>query len=178
MTALELEDLDSDPAMRMAALRAAYGRFPTGVIAVCALRDDQPVGIAASTFVAVSIEPPLVSVCVQHTSTTWPRLAGQARLGLSILGDTHDAACRQLAAKSGDRFAGLAWSVTDEGAIFLHEAASWLDCSIHQVVPAGDHDIVLLRVEALKLHDGIGPLVFHASDFHSLARPATPMAEQ
>ena len=171
MNTLQLDVLDSDPTARTAALRTAYGCFPSGVTAICALRDRQPVGIAASSFVAVSMEPPLAAVCVQHTSTTWPRLADRPRLGISVLGANHDAACRQLAAKHGDRFAGLDWSATDDGAVFLHEAATWLDCSIHLIAPAGDHDIVLLRVEALKIHEGVGPLIFHASTFHNLARP-------
>ncbi|NGP07405.1 flavin reductase family protein [Rhodococcus sp. 14C212] len=173
---LQLDALGSDPATRTAALRTAYGCFPTGVTAICAVRDHQPVGIAVSSFVAVSMEPPLVAVCVQHTSTTWPRLADLPRLGLSVLGADHDAACRQLAAKHGDRFAGLDWSATDDGSIFLHEAATWLDCRIHQIVAAGDHDIVLLRVEALEIHKGVGPLVVHASTFHSLAQLATAKA--
>jgi flavin reductase (DIM6/NTAB) family NADH-FMN oxidoreductase RutF len=151
------------------ALRRAYGAFPSGVTAVCALRDGAPVGIAASSFVSVSMDPPLVSVCVQHTSTTWPLLADRPRLGLSVLGSTHDRACRQIASKTGDRFAGVGLTATDEGAVLLHDAAAWLDCSIHEIVTAGDHDLVLLRVEALQTHDEIAPLVFHASRFHALS---------
>ncbi|MFI5627000.1 flavin reductase family protein [Nocardioides sp. NPDC051685] len=173
MSTVQLDVLDSNPATRTPTLRAAYGCFPSGVIAVCALRNGQPVGMAASSFVAVSMEPALVSVCVQHTSTTWPQLADRPRLGLSVLGAGHDAACLQLAAKTGNRFAGLDWSATDDGAVFLQESATWLDCSIDQIVPAGDHDIVLLRVEGLEIHEGVGPLVYHASGFHNLRQPTT-----
>jgi flavin reductase (DIM6/NTAB) family NADH-FMN oxidoreductase RutF len=151
------------------ALRRAYGAFPSGVTAVCALRDGAPVGIAASSFVSVSMDPALVSVCVQHTSTTWPLLADRPRLGLSVLGSTHDRACRQIASKTGDRFAGIGFTATDDGAVLLHDAAAWLDCSLHEIVAAGDHDLVLLRVEALQTHDEIAPLVFHGSRFHALS---------
>jgi flavin reductase (DIM6/NTAB) family NADH-FMN oxidoreductase RutF len=154
------------------ALRRAYGTFPSGVTAVCALREGAPVGIVASTFVAVSMDPPLVSICVQHTSTTWPLLAGLPRLGLSVLGATHGAACRQIAAKTGNRFEGIDYTVTDEGAVLLHEAAAWLDCSIDTVFPAGDHDLVLLRVQRLQTHDDITPLIFHGSRLHTLPAPA------
>jgi flavin reductase (DIM6/NTAB) family NADH-FMN oxidoreductase RutF len=157
-----------DPA-ETATLRRAYGAFPSGVTAVCALRDGAPIGIVASSFVAVSMNPPLVSICVQHTSTTWPLLADRPRLGLTVLGTAHDRACRQIAAKTGDRFADIDYTVTDGGALFLHEAAAWLDCSIHAVSQAGDHDLVLLRVEALQIHDDVAPLVFHGGRLHALA---------
>ncbi|SHK87710.1 NADH-FMN oxidoreductase RutF, flavin reductase (DIM6/NTAB) family [Pseudonocardia thermophila] len=151
------------------ALRRVYGTFPSGVIAIGAMRGGAPVGIVASSFVAVSLDPPLVSVCVQRTSTTWPQLADRPRLGLSVLGETHDRVCRQIAAKTGDRFAGVPYTTTDEGAVLLHDAAAWLDCSIHASVPAGDHDLVLLRVEAMQTHDDVAPLVFHGSRFHALS---------
>ena len=151
-------------------LRRAFGRFPSGVVAVCALRDDGvPVGMAASSFTSVSVDPPLVGVCVQRTSTTWPRLRDRARLGLSVLGSAHDLACRQLAAKEGDRFAGLAWHATEDGAILLDGATAWLDCAVHDVLPAGDHEIALLRVERQCTHPHLDPLVFYASGFQGLA---------
>ncbi|MFC5947434.1 flavin reductase family protein [Pseudonocardia lutea] len=157
-----------DPA-ESSALRRVYGSYPSGVTAVCALRDGAPVGIVASSFVGVSMDPPLVSVCVQHTSTTWPLLADRPRLGLSVLASTHDRVCRQIASKTGDRFAGVGYTATEDGAVLIHEAAAWLDCTVHDVLRAGDHDLVLLRVQALQSHDGVPPLVFHASGFHALA---------
>lgn len=150
------------------ALRQAYGTFPSGVTTVCGMRDGAPVGIAASSFVSVSMDPPLVSICVQHTSTTWPLLADLPRLGLSVLGSGHDAAARQIASKTGDRFAGLALTTTEGGAVLLDGASAWLECSVYTVVPAGDHDLVLLRVEAFRAHCDVSPLVFHGSRFHTL----------
>ena len=60
-------------------LRRAFGCFPSGVTAVCAIIDGEPVGMAASSFTSVSIDPPLASICVQKSSTTWPR-TGPRRL--------------------------------------------------------------------------------------------------
>jgi flavin reductase (DIM6/NTAB) family NADH-FMN oxidoreductase RutF len=119
-------------------LRRAYGTFPSGVTAVCAMREGEPVGFAASSFVAVSLEPALVSICVQRTSTTWPLLVDAPRLGLSVLGAGHEEVCRRLASKTGDRFADVPVTATDGGAVLLHEATAWLECSVHEVVPAGD----------------------------------------
>src|SRR5260221_1292831 len=88
-------------------LRNAYGCFPSGVTAICAIVGGQPVGMAASSFTSVSLEPPLVSVCVQSSSRTWAVLKASKRVGVSVLGQTHGEVCRQLAAKTGDRFAGV-----------------------------------------------------------------------
>jgi hypothetical protein len=109
---IELHPVEQDPV----ALKQVYGSFPSGVTAVCAYLDGGPVGIAASSFTSVSIDPPLVSLCVQRSSTTWPTLSCAPRLGVSVRGETHDVACRQIAARTGDRFAGIRWDRTEDGA--------------------------------------------------------------
>ena len=108
-----------------ASLREAFGHFPSGVIAIAAEVDGTLVGLAASTFVPVSLDPPLVSFCVQNTSTTWPKLKDLPFLGISVLGESHDAVVKTLAAKTGDRFAGLETKSTDRGAVFIE-----LDCGV------------------------------------------------
>lgn len=150
-------------------LRQAFGCFPSGVTAVCALVDDEPVGVAASSFMSVSLDPPLVSVCVANESSTWIKLRTSPRLGVSILGADHALACRQLAAKEGDRFAGIDWYVTDGGAIRLAGTPLVLDCSLEEELPAGDHLIALLRILAIEVDGSVPPLVFHASTFRQLA---------
>lgn len=150
-----------------AALREAFGHFPTGVIAIAAEVDGTRVGLAASTFVPVSLDPPLVSFCVQNSSSTWPKLKDLPRLGISVLGEAHDQAARTLAAKTGDRFAGLE-TESREGAVYIHGTSVWLESAIEQLVSAGDHTIVILRVSAVTVHDDVAPIVFHRSAFRRL----------
>lgn len=149
-------------------LRRVFGAFPSGVTAVAALIDDTPVGIAASSFTTVSLDPPLVSVCVAHSSTTWPVLARARRFGVSVLSAEQGRACRQLSARGVDRFEALPWRATDDGAVLLEGASAWLDCSMHSSVRAGDHDIVVLDVHDLGADHDVTPLVFHASQFRRL----------
>jgi flavin reductase (DIM6/NTAB) family NADH-FMN oxidoreductase RutF len=149
-------------------LRRVFSTFPTGVVAMAAVVGDVPVGLAASSFVSVSLEPALVSVCVAHTSTTWPVLRAAARLGISVLGAHQESAGRQLAARGVDRFAGLGWRATADGAVLLAGASAWLDCAVDRQVPAGDHDIVLLRVHDLGADPRVPPLVFHGSAYRRL----------
>jgi flavin reductase (DIM6/NTAB) family NADH-FMN oxidoreductase RutF len=157
----------SDGAADVISLRETYGRFPSGVVALAAMRDHLPVGLAASSFTSVSISPPLVSVSIQLTSTTWPLLADRPVLGLSILSSAQDLVCRQLAAVGVNRFDGVDWVASDDGAILLRGAVGWLTCTIERSVRAGDHDLVLLRVRKVAPRAGT-PLVFHASAFHRL----------
>jgi flavin reductase (DIM6/NTAB) family NADH-FMN oxidoreductase RutF len=150
-------------------LRNAFGCFPSGVTAVCAMIDGEPEGMAASSFVAVSLDPPLVLVCIQNSSATWRKLRNARRIGVSVLSEEHDRACSQLAAKSGGRFERLEWFATEGGAVLLERAAVSLDCSVVEEIAAGDHQLVLLRIEALKFQPAVSPLVFHGSRFRRLA---------
>ncbi|NGO06270.1 flavin reductase family protein [Streptomyces sp. HC44] len=153
-------------------LRQAFGCFPSGVTAFCGMVDGAPEGMAASSFTSVSLDPALVSVCVANTSSTWPRLAEASRLGLSVLAGEHRSVARSLASKSGQRFADVDWVATETGAVFVHGATLWLECSIYEVVEAGDHAIVLLKIEALDMYPDVPPMVFHRSGFHGLASTA------
>jgi flavin reductase (DIM6/NTAB) family NADH-FMN oxidoreductase RutF len=150
-------------------LRRVFGRFPTGVTALCGMDEGKPVGMTASAFVAISLTPALVSVCIRHGSTTWRQLRACERLGISFLGHGHAATALQLAQKTEDRFSGLDYEVTSAGAVFLADAAAWLECSIEKEVPAGDHDIVVLRLHRAAAAEDVIPLVFHSSAFHTIA---------
>lgn len=152
-----------------AALRQAFGCFPSGVIAVCATVDGVPVGMAASSFTGVSLDPPLVSVCIQHTSTTWPQLRDRPYLGVSVLAEGHDETCISLSRKKGDRFAGVAWTELPGGGVVVHGSTARLNCRLRDEVPAGDHLIALLEICSLQAHPETSPLIFHGSRFRRLA---------
>lgn len=158
------------PALDQRTLRDAFGAFPSGVVAVAASVRGRLTGIAASSFTSVSIEPPLVSFSISTASSTWPLLREADRLGISVLADHHDAVCRQLAGPREERFGGLPFRVTGNGAVLLDEAVATFDCSIHDEVVAGDHVVVLLEVHEVGSGDGEHPLVFHRSAFAKLHR--------
>ncbi|SMC71554.1 flavin reductase family protein [Lentzea albidocapillata] len=153
---------------RATVLRQAFACFPSGVTAICALSVDEPVGMAISSFTSVSLDPALLSICVQNTSATWPKLRAYPRLGLSVLAEHQTAAGRRLAMKNGDRFAGVEWQTSNDGALFVLGASAWFDCSIKAEVPAGDHTVVLLEVHGLQAKPDVPPLVFHGSRFRRL----------
>jgi len=164
MTARQLPTLDQRT------LRDAFSAFPSGVVAVAASVKGHLVGIAASSFTSISIEPPLVSFSVATSSSSWPLLREAGHLGVSVLPDHHDDFCRQLAGPREQRFDGLPFTVTEAGAVLLQEAVATFDVTLHDEIEAGDHVIVLLRIHRVGSGDGQRPLVFHKSGFAKLDR--------
>jgi len=149
-------------------LRNAFGRIPSSVAAVCGLVDDAPTGFVVSTFTPVSLSPPIVSVCVQSTSTTWPKLQDCDRLGVSLLSIEQEREGKRLSLKGEDRFEGVEWVTMTSGALFLLGAVVWLECSFREWVEAGDHGIVLFDVHNVYPGHSADPLVFHSSRFRQL----------
>jgi flavin reductase (DIM6/NTAB) family NADH-FMN oxidoreductase RutF len=145
-------------------LRRAYSAFPSGVTAVCALVDGAPMGLAASSFTSVSLDPPLVSVAFGTRSRTWARLRETPYLGVSVLAEEHAEYCRVLAGP-GDRFAGADWTATPGGAVHIGGSVLALTCSIDELTTAGDHEVAFLRVEDIREQLPAEPLLFHGSKF-------------
>jgi flavin reductase (DIM6/NTAB) family NADH-FMN oxidoreductase RutF len=148
-------------------LREAFGVFPSGVVAVAAAIAGRAVGLAASSFTSVSLDPPLISFSIAKTSKTWPELRQASHLGITVLAEHQGVVCRKLAGPVDDRFTDLAVNVTADGALLLDEGLAHFDCTIYREVEAGDHTIVLLKLHAVE-HIAGQPLVFHRSAFARL----------
>lgn len=152
-------------------LREAFAQFPQGVVVIGAEINGTPEAMVASTFtVGVSLEPPLATVAVQHTSNTWPRLRDSgAELGVSVIGAEHEGLCRQIASKDrANRFTGVEYLADDAGALTLTATPLWLKTRIYDQVTAGDHDIVMLEILDLAADQAKSGLVFHHSTFKPL----------
>ncbi|ETK35727.1 flavin reductase family protein [Microbispora sp. ATCC PTA-5024] len=150
------------PAVHPQHFRAVLGRFATGVVAITAIDPGtgEPCGLAANSFASVSLDPPLVSFCVAHTSTTWPRLRTARGLCVNVLADHQHQVCARLASSGGDKFAGLTWTLSPGGGPVIDGSLAWIDCTVEAEHVAGDHVIVVARVHGLDRHEDGGPLVF------------------
>ena len=171
MVTSDYERLLPDPAT----LRRTFAGFPSGVAAISAHVDGvNEVVIASSFTVGVSLDPPLVLVAVQNSSRSWPRLKAAPVLGVSVLASDQDTVCRQLASgPPEERFRGIEFHHASTGAVFLRYAPVWLECTIWKEVPAGDHTVVILEIQALFREENVEPLVFYSSTFRPLV-PRSP----
>ncbi|WP_316784269.1 flavin reductase family protein [Streptomyces sasae] len=153
-------------------LRSVLGRFATGVVAVagCDPVTGGRAGLVANSFCSVSLDPPLVSFCVAHTSTSWPAIRAAGLLAISILGAQQREAARRLAVSGGDKFGGLPWLGSPGGAPVLEGALAWLECAVEAEYPAGDHMIVVARVLRLDALQEGEPLLFFRGAFERLDR--------
>lgn len=152
-------------------IRKGFGHFPTGVAALAATIDGEDHILVVSSFaVGISLDPALVLFAVQHTSGTWPRLREAERIGVSVLGGNQGALCYKLASKDREaRTQGVDMRRFPSGAIEFEGAATWMECKMHAVHGAGDHDIVVLEVIDLTIYPDIEPLVFQGSKFRALS---------
>lgn len=151
-------------------LRSAFGCLPSGVVAVCAAGDDPATGMLVSSMTPVSLDPPLLSFCVQDGSRTWARLRRSHRIRVSVLGDVHEAACADFARPADDRLADIAVRRSQDGAVVLEGAPAVFVCSVHDEIPAGDHSVVLVCIDDLAFSSDVDPLIFHRSGYRRLVR--------
>jgi len=154
--------------------RHVLGHVPTGVALITASTPAGPVGMAVNSFTSVSLDPPLVSFCAAHTSSTWPLVRAAGAFSVNVLGEDHSEVSRLFARKGADRFAGLSHRPGATGAPVLDGVAAHLDCELYAEHAAGDHVIVLGRVVHLDADQGVRPLVFHGGNYCGLQVPALP----
>lgn len=153
--------------------RRVLGHYPTGVVVVTAACPGGPEGMTIGSFASVSLDPPLVSFCPGHDSDSWGRMRHVDSFCVNVLDDDQADVSSIFASKSEDRFAGVSTRVEATGAPVIEGCLAWIDCRVHAVHTAGDHDIVVGRVVALGTAVGEaaagGPLVFFMGGYGRVA---------
>ena len=148
------------------AFRQVMGVFPTGVTIVAASDPSgEPLGLTVNSFTAVSLDPPLVLVCIDHASSSHDRLLDAGAFTINILSaDQEDFARRFAADPSEGRFVGADSRPAPSGCPVLAGVSGWLDCTLESVHEGGDHSILVGRVGGgdASAHPA---LVFHRGTF-------------
>lgn len=128
-------------------LRNALGVFATGVTVVTAIdTQGRPRGFTANSFTSVSLEPPLVLVCVGKTIGTAPIFSATRHFAVNILAADQQAVSRAFGTPSGTRFETVGHARGRTGSPILDGVAAWLECETHDVLERGDHVILIGQV--------------------------------
>lgn len=153
------------------AFRDALSRFATGVAFVTAAPDGNPTGLIVNSLTSVSLDPPLIAFCPARSSITWQRMRRTGRFGVNVLAREHEAFARRAIPVGADRFAGIEWELGRGGVPLLTDALAAIECEIVAEHAAGDHWIVVGRVDRLRARRAGQPLIFFAGAFEALRLP-------
>jgi flavin-dependent trigonelline monooxygenase, reductase component len=127
--------------------RRALGAFVTGVTVVTTIQaDGTPRGFTANSFTSVSLDPPLILVCIAKSASSHEVFSTTRHFAVSVLAGDQKSVSGVFASKSPDKFAQVAWRARATGAPVMDGAAATFDCTTHDVVDAGDHIILIGRV--------------------------------
>ena len=151
------------------ALRKALGTFATGVTIVTAMAPDgRPVGFTANSFTSVSLEPPLLLVCLAHTAASYSVFCAAESFAVNVLEVGQEATAKLFASRGADKFGSTPWRPGTLGAPLIDGSLARFDCAMHARVEAGDHDILMGRVLGFSVHEGAA-LLYHRGIFKALA---------
>lgn len=152
--------------------RTVLGQWPTGVAVVTTTAAGGWHGMTAGSFGSVSLDPPLVMVCLARHIHTHGLVERSGVFAVSFLGKDQAAIGHRFAGREpGDRFARGSWTAAPTGAPVLGEALAWLDCRVAHAYPGGDHTIFVGEVLTAATPRRTAPLLFHSRAWGQLADP-------
>jgi flavin reductase (DIM6/NTAB) family NADH-FMN oxidoreductase RutF len=148
--------------------RAALGRFATGVTVVTSLDGDgRWHGMTVSAFASVSLEPPLVEICVDRVTATHTAISQTGVFVVNILADDQEVLSRHFSSQRADKFDGIAFQPGIEGIPVLAGTIANLECRVKHTYDGGDHTIFVGEVEHVRLADG-SPLLYFRGGYARL----------
>jgi len=151
--------------------RRALRRFASGVTVVTVGHDGELHGMTASSFASASLEPPLILVCLDKASRTRALILEKGSFAVNILADHQEGVSRSFSRRGLKSFDELAHRTGTRGDPLLDGAIAAIECTLDQMVEAGDHDIFVGKVIACEARDGT-PLLYYDQSYRSLKDPS------
>ncbi len=150
--------------------RAVLGRFASGVTIVTTVdRDGRDQGMTVSAFSSLSLDPPLVLVCIDHGASLWPVLETADHFAINILASGQEALSRRFSSREGERFDGIGFSRGGTGVALLDDTLAAVECTITARIAQGDHSILVGSVDYGIARD-LQPLLYYRGGYASLTR--------
>jgi flavin reductase (DIM6/NTAB) family NADH-FMN oxidoreductase RutF len=153
-----------------AQFRRACGRFATGVTIASVLdAQGKPRGLTVSSFTSVSLNPPLILICLGHRVSAIDAFRASAHFGINVLAEDQRDLAERFTRKGQDRFDGLKWRRGKSGVPILAGVLAAMECAVRQRITAGDHDIFVGEMVRARVARG-APLIHFASHYRRLDR--------
>ena len=150
-------------------LRDAMGCFATGITIVTAnAPDGTPIGLTANSFTSVSLDPPLLLVCIANSAGSAPALRQAETFGVNVLQTSQQAASNRFAGKGEDRFAATAWAPGETGVPLLDGSLVSFECKRFEVHESGDHFLLVGEVVRAQFEPRRDPLLYFRGKYRRL----------
>jgi len=150
-------------------LRDALGCFATGVTVVtCVDPAGTPAGLTVNSFTSVSLQPPLLLVCVHKLAASAAALIGAAHFAINVLQTGQQPASIRFATRDEDRFGVTPWSCGEAGAPILKDSLGVFECERFAVYDGGDHHILVGQVVKASFDGGLDPLLYFRGRYRRL----------
>jgi len=143
-------------------LKTAFSLFPSGVvIATTCDADGRPHGFTASSFTPLSLDPPMLLVCIARSAQCYPAFMRAEHFAINVLPPEHEALALLFATRGAEKFAGDSFAAGAQGMPVLRDAVASFVCRVAERLPGGDHTILTGEVEAGRCRaDGAAMLYF------------------
>jgi flavin reductase (DIM6/NTAB) family NADH-FMN oxidoreductase RutF len=149
--------------------RSVLGRFASGVTVVTTSDAQRDHGMTVSAFCSLSLDPPMVLFCVDHSASMHTMLLDHPACGVSILSSNQEAYSRRFADQDNERFDGIAYSRGEHGCVLLDDALAHLECRIVAHHEGGDHTVFIAQVDRAHPRQG-RPLLYYRGGYAQLER--------
>jgi flavin reductase (DIM6/NTAB) family NADH-FMN oxidoreductase RutF len=150
-------------------LRDALGSFATGVtVATCVDASGQPFGLTVNSFTSVSLDPPLLLVCIAKDARCGPALAEAGHFAVNVLQTGQQPASIRFSTRDQDRFGSTPWSTGETGAPLLMDSLAVFECERHAIHDAGDHYMLIGHVVRASFDPNVDPLLYFRGSYRRL----------
>lgn len=152
------------------ALRHVLGTYATGVSIVMTKSRGMIHGLTVNSFTSVSLDPPLILICIDRMATTYPLIKESKVFSVNILSEVQESLSRLFSdpGNKSSTLQGLEYREEVTGAPIIMGVLGFLDCSVEATYQGGDHDIFIGRVEKFGLSDDGDPLLYYRGEYHGL----------
>ncbi|MBM7599221.1 3-hydroxy-9,10-secoandrosta-1,3,5(10)-triene-9,17-dione monooxygenase reductase component [Virgibacillus halotolerans] len=157
--------------------RNTMGNFATGVTVITTSKGEELIGMTANSFSSLSVDPPLILVCIDKKSTSMRAFSRDHPFAVNILQEEQEEACSGFAKKGGNKFERASYYLSETGVPVLENNMATIECTVYDILEGGDHYIITGYVQNVSYNNEKKPLLFFRGKFGSIFEDITIAAK-